>query len=85
MIQTFKKNFDNFTGEDIEKKKTSRKTKSVVANSPDERFKKIVSGSSIKNCPIEVNDVSNSSSMFGSNCNRLRGAITRQKPKRVKE
>ena len=85
MIQTFKKNFDNFTGEDIEKKKTSRKTKSVVANSPDERFKEIVSGSSLKNCPVEVKDVSNSYAILGANRNRLRGASTRQKPNRVKE
>ena len=57
----------------------------MVANPPDKRIKEIVGGSSIKNCPFEFNDVSNSSDIFGSNSNRLKGVITRQKPKMVKE
>ena len=44
-----------------------------------------MSGSSLKNFPVEVKDVSNSYAIFGANCNRLKGASTRHKPKRVKE
>ena len=77
MIQTVRKNFDNFTGEDIEKEKLSCKTQLMVANPPDERFKEIVSGSSLKNYPVEVKYVSNSYARFGANCNRLRGGSTR--------
>ena len=80
MIQTVRKNFDNFTEEDIEKAKLSRKTQSMVANPPDERFKEIVSGSILKNFPVEFKDVSNSYAIFGANCNRLKGASTRHKP-----
>ena len=77
MIQTVRKNFDNFTGEDIDKTKLSRKMQSVVPNLPDERFKEILSGSSINNFPVEVKDVSNSCAIFGANRNRLRGVNTR--------
>ena len=44
-----------------------------------------MSGSSLKNFPVEVKDVSNSYAIFGANCNRLRGESNRQKPKMVKE
>ena len=77
MNQTVRKNFDNFTGEDIDKTKLSRKMQSVVPNLPDERFKEILSGSSINNFPVEVKDVSNSCAIFGANRNRLRGVNTR--------
>ena len=45
----------------------------MVAKPPYERFKEIVSGSSLKNYPVEVKDVSNSYAIFGANHNRLRG------------
>ena len=57
----------------------------MVANLPDERFKEIVSGSSLNNFPVEFKDVSNSYAIFGANSNSFRGASTRHKPKRVKE
>ena len=57
----------------------------MVFNPTGERFKEIVNVSSLKNCPVEINDVSNSSDIFGSNRNRLRGESTRQKPKMLKE
>ena len=39
IIQTFRKNFDNFTGEEIEKANISRKTQLMVDNPPYERYK----------------------------------------------
>ena len=59
MIQTIRKNFYNFTGEEIEKVKLSCKTQLMVANPPDESFKEIVDVSGPNNFPVEVNDVSN--------------------------
>ena len=44
-----------------------------------------MSGSSLKNFPVEFKYLSNSYAMFGANINRLRGDITRQKPKKVRE
>ena len=44
IIQNFSKNFDNFTGKDIEKENMSRKMQSMVANPTYDRFKEIVSG-----------------------------------------
>ena len=49
MNQTVRKNFYNFTGKDIEKAKLSFKIQLMAANPPDERFKEIVSGSSLNN------------------------------------
>ena len=49
IIQTVRKKFENFTGEDIDKTELSFKTQLMVANPPHERFKEIVSGSSLKN------------------------------------
>ena len=69
----------------FEKAKLSQKTQLMVNNPPDERFKGIMSGSSLKNCSVGVKDVSNSYSIFGANRDRLRGESTRKKPKRVKE
>ena len=85
MIQNVRKNFDNFTSKDIEKTNISCKTQLMVANQSDERFKEIMSVSSLKNFPVEVKDVSNSYTIFGANINMLRGAIIRHKPSRVKE
>ena len=85
MIQTVRENFDKFTGEEIEMAKLYKDTQSMVANPLDERFKEVESGSSVNNFLVAVNDVSNSSAIFGSICNRLRGASTRKKPKRLKE
>ena len=77
MIQTVRKNFDNFTGEDIDKEKLYHKMQLKVPNLPDGRFKAILSGSSINHCQVEVKDVSNSCAIFGANRNRLRGVNTR--------
>ena len=57
----------------------------MVDNLPDKRFKEIVSGSSLNNCPVEVKYVSNSYAIFGANRNSLRGSSTSHKPKRGKE
>ena len=73
MIRTVSKNLENFTSKDIEKAKLSQKTQLMVANPSDERFKEIVSGSSLKNFPVEVKYLSNSYAIFGANRSRLRG------------
>ena len=39
MIQTVRKKFNNFIGEDIEKTKFPRKTQLMVGYNPDERLK----------------------------------------------
>ena len=49
----------------------------MVVNMPAVRFKDIVSGEDLKNFPVEVNDVTNSSAIFDPNRNRLRGSSTR--------
>ena len=72
MIETVRKNFEGFTKEEILKAKLSRKTHSMVGNPPAVIFKEIVSAEGLIYCPVEVNDVTNSSTIFGPNCNIFR-------------
>ena len=85
MIETVRKNFEGFTKEEILKSKLYRKTQSMVGNPPAVRFKETVSDEGLRNFPVEVNDVTNSSAIFGPNRNRLGGESTRRKPKRARE
>ena len=57
----------------------------MVGNPPTVRLKEIVSAEGLINCPVEFNDVTNYSTIFGPNRNILRGASTTQKPKKVRE
>ena len=85
MIETVRNNFEGFTKEEILKAKLSRKTQSMLVDPPAVRFKEIVSAEGLRNFPVEVNDVTNSSDIFGPNRNKLRRSNTRQKPKGVRE
>ena len=77
--------FEGFTREEILQTNLSHKTQSMVGNPPAVRFKEIVSAEGLINFPVEVNDVTNSSTIFGPNHNRFRGASTIRKPKRVRK
>ena len=77
MIEKVRKNFKGFTKEEILKAELSRKTHSMVGNLPEVGFKEIVSAEGIRNFPVEVDDVTNSSTIFCPNRKRLRGASIR--------
>ena len=64
MIETMCKNLEEFSKEEILKEKLSCNTQSMVGNPPAVRFKEIVSAEVLRNCPVEVNDVTNSSTIF---------------------
>ena len=72
-----------FTHEEIEGAKLARQTQGRVVNPPDRVFKKLIGTNDIKNNPVTIENVADDFSIFGSNVNRLKGAATRQRPRRV--
>ena len=61
----------------------ARVAQSKVAHPPDSKFKLMVNSPSLKNCPVTVQDITNSREIFGPDLPGLQGRSTRQKPKRV--
>ena len=77
MIETVQKIFEKFTKEEVEMAKLSREMQEMIRHSPDSVFKQTVRDKNPKNCPDEVNDVSNALSSFRLNPDRLEGTSTR--------
>ena len=78
MIERVRENYRNYTEGEITKANMARKTQARISNPPDERYKEIVSGRSLKHCLVTVMDISNAHAIFGPNHARLKGAATRQ-------
>ena len=55
----------------------ARKTQARIGNPPDERCKGIVIVRSLKHCPVTVEYIANDHAIFGPNCTRFKGAVTR--------
>ena len=77
MIETVRENYCNNTEDDTTKANMVRKTQGRIGNPPDERYKEIVSGRSLKHCPVTVEDIANAHAIFSPNRSRLKGAATR--------
>ena len=69
MLETVRKKFTGSAKREIEKAIHSCTVKRRIVHPPDERFKEIVSlgENGLRNCPVEVADISNSNVIFGSN------------------
>ena len=77
MIQTIHQNFEGFTGREVLQAKLSREVQSQIGHPPDEKFKQIIHAGKkqgLKNCPVNVKDVSNSLDIYGPNRPILRGS-----------
>ena len=88
MIETIRKKLVGGTKPEIEKAIQSRTVQRRIGHPPDERFKEIVSlvENGLRNCPLEVADISNYNVIFSPNRPRNRGATTRDtKVLRTKE
>ena len=88
MIQTICQNFEVFTRREVLRAKLAREVQSRIGHLPDEKFKHIIRAGKkqgLKNCPINVKDVSNSLAIYGPNRPILRGTKTRENPYRVTE
>ena len=83
LIETVRKNMGGFTHEEIEGAKISRQTQGCVGNPPDGVFKQLIGTNDLNNNPVTIENVSDAFAIFGSNVNRLKGAATRQQPRRV--
>ena len=76
MIDTVRKKFSGAIKLEIEKAIQYFTVQRRSGHPPDEIFKEIVSlgENGLRNCPVEVADISNSNVIFGSNRPRIRGA-----------
>jgi len=83
MLETVRKNMEGFTKRQLDKAVLARKAQAMVAHPPDEKFKQMVSRGSLKNCKVQIQDISNARSIFGHNRSRLKGGTVRKKPERV--
>ena len=71
LIETVRKNFEGFTKRQIKKAILAREAQAMTGHYPDEKFKQMVSSKSVKNCPVNANDVTNARTIFGPNLDRL--------------
>ena len=78
LLQTVHKNFEGFTKKQVEKALLACNVQAMVGHPSD-----MVSSPSMKNCPVDPVDVTNSLAIFGPNRPDLRGKTVRQKPTRV--
>ena len=83
LIETVRKNMGVFTHEEIEGAKLSRQTQGRVGNPPNRVFNQLMCTNDLKNNPVTIENVSDAFAIFGSNVNILKGAATRQRPRRV--
>ena len=83
LIKTVRKNMGGFTHEEFEGAKISRQTQGRVGNPPNRVFKQLIGTNDLKNNPFTIENVADAFAIFGSNVNRLKGASTRQRPRRV--
>ena len=83
LIKNVRKNMGGFTPKEIEGAKLSRQTPGRAGNPPDRVFKKLIGTNDLKNNPVTIENVADAFAIFGSNVNRLKGAATRQQPRRV--
>ena len=83
LIETVQKNMGEFTHEEIEGDKLSMKTQGRVGNPPERVFKQLIGTKDLKNNPVTIENAADAFAIFVSNFNRLKGAATRQRPRRV--
>ena len=79
MIETVRKKYAGATKRDIDNAIQSPTAQRRIRHPPDKIFKEILSlgENGLRNCPVEVADISNSNVIFGPNRPRIREATTR--------
>ena len=73
LLQNVCDKFDLSTEHQVNRVIASQDMTARVAHPTDEKFKQMVSGKSLDDCSIFVNDVTNACAMFGPNRPGLRG------------
>ena len=59
MLETFCKRFDGYTKQQVEKALEARKLQAALAHPTDKQMKDLIIKGSIKNCDVQVQDVTN--------------------------
>ena len=59
MLETVRKNFEGYTKKQVENAILARKIQAMVAHTPDQKFKDMVSHKILSNCRVRVDDINN--------------------------
>ena len=76
-IQTVRKNMEGYSHKEVKRVIMARIAQSKVAHPPNSKFKLMVNFPSFKNCPVTVQDITNSRAIFGPDLPGLQGRSTR--------
>ena len=60
IIQTVQKNMEGFSRKEVKRAVLACPTQSKVTHLPDSKFQLMVNSPSLKNCPVTVQDITNS-------------------------
>ena len=66
-INTVRKQFEDYTNQDVEKEKLTRDLQVMVGHLTYRKYKDMASNKLLANFPITTHDITNADSMFGSN------------------
>jgi hypothetical protein len=72
-VQTVQENFEGYTKREILQAKEARQAQAIIGSPSEEHYKGMVSSNIIKNCPINVSNVTNTRNIFGLDLASVRG------------
>jgi hypothetical protein len=79
-VQTVRQNYEGYTKREILRAKEARRAMGMIGYPSEQDFKGIVSANMIRNCPINVKDITNAREMWGRDLASLRGKTVRKTP-----
>jgi hypothetical protein len=78
LVETVRRNFEGFTKNEVLRAKQARRAQAMMGNPSEKDYKGVVSNHLISNCPITVNDITNSRAIHGPALANVRGKTVRR-------
>ena len=78
LVETVRGNFEGFTKNKVLRAKQARRAQAMMGNPSEKDYKGVVSNHLISNCPITVNDITNSRAIHGPALASVRGKTVRR-------
>ena len=80
LVETVRGNFEGFTKNKVLRAKQARRAQAMMGNPSEKDYKGVVSNHLISNCPITVNNITNSRAIHGPALASVRGKTVRRAP-----